>query len=61
MKMLKGHRTRIFGTSITILGVVEMYAREVIPAEYQGAVLMTVGIVVVILRELTTTPPGKAE
>jgi hypothetical protein len=36
-----------------------MYAREVIPADYQGYVLMGIGISIIILRQLTTTPPGE--
>lgn len=57
--MLKGQRTRILGTLIMILGVIEMYAREVIPDAYQGFVLMGIGIAIIILRQLTNTPPGK--
>ena len=57
--MLKGNRTRIFGVLISSLGVLQMYAREIIPTEYQGLVLTGVGIAIIVLRELTTTPPGK--
>lgn len=61
MLKVKGNRTRVFGTAILVLGVVESYAREVIPPEYQGMVLMGIGVAVIILRELTTTPPGKSK
>lgn len=57
-RWLKGNRTRLFGATIAILGVVETYAREVVPDEYQGMVLMAVGIAIIILRQITTTPPG---
>lgn len=57
--MFKGQRTRILGTIIMILGVVETYAREVIPPDYQGLILMVIGIAIIILRQMTTTPPGK--
>ena len=59
MRLFKGNRTRVFGALISILGVVELYAREVIPDEYQGYTLMVIGIVVIVLRQLTTTPPGE--
>jgi hypothetical protein len=59
MKLFKGNRTRLFGTVVMILGVVETYAREVIPEAYQGATLMVIGITVIILRQVTTTPPGE--
>lgn len=61
MRWLKGNRTRIVGALIAILGVVEMYAREVIPADYQGLVLMSIGILMIVLRQITTTPPGVAK
>jgi membrane-bound ClpP family serine protease len=60
LSWLKGNRTRIVGALIAILGVVEMYAREVIPADYQGLVLMSIGILMIVLRQVTDTPPGKA-
>ena len=60
MKLFKGNRTRAFGTLILVLGVVEQYAREVIPDAYQGLVLMGTGIAIIILRQITTTPPGES-
>jgi uncharacterized membrane protein len=57
-RYLKGNRTRLFGILLMILGVVEQYAREVVPQDKQGLVLMVIGIVVIILRQITTTPPG---
>jgi hypothetical protein len=59
MRLLKGQRTRLFATLIMILGVVETYAREVIPDDWQGLLLMLIGITVIILRQITTTPPGE--
>lgn len=61
LRYLKGNRTRLFGVLLMILGVVEQYAREVVPQDKQGLVLMVVGIVVIILRQITTTPPGVAD
>lgn len=57
--MLKGNRTRIFGTAVLCLGVVEQYAREIVPTDYQGYLLAAVGIAIIILRELTNTPAGR--
>lgn len=59
MKAFKGNRTRIFGSVIAILGLTETYAREVIPSEYQGLFLFVVGAAIIILRQITTTPPGE--
>lgn len=57
---MKGNRTRLFGVSIMCLGVIEQYAREIVPAEWQGLLLTGVGMGVIILREFTTTPAGKS-
>lgn len=59
MKLFKGNRTRIFGTALAVLGIFETYAREIIPAEYQGWFLAFVGVAIIILRQITTTPPGE--
>jgi uncharacterized protein YjeT (DUF2065 family) len=61
MRKLKGNKTRLFGMAVAVLGVVEMYVREVIQVEYQGLVLMGIGVAIVILRELTDTPAGRSE
>jgi len=61
MRKLKGNKTRILGAAVAVLGVVEMYVREVVPPEYQGMVLMGIGVAIVIFRELTNTPAGKSE
>ena len=61
MKFFKGNRTRIYGTGILILGVVQQYASDIIPDQYLGIVLAGVGIGVVILRELTNTAPGRSQ
>jgi uncharacterized protein YjeT (DUF2065 family) len=61
MRKLKGNKTRLFGAAIAVLGVVELYVREVISPGYQGMVLMGIGVAIVILRELTDTPAGRSE
>ncbi len=63
MRFLKGHRTRIFALVVGILGIVELYEKQVIeslvPADYQGLVLMAIGVGIFVLRQMTTTPPGE--
>lgn len=58
--MFKGNRTRLFGTIIAVLGVIETQA-DVIPADWRGWVLMATGIAVIVLRQVTTTAPGAKE
>ena len=60
-RLFKGNRTRAFGTLVLILGVIEQYAREVFPEDWQGLILMTIGVVIIILRQVTTTAPGSSE
>lgn len=61
MKILKGRRTQIVGTLIAVGGLFEQYAREIIPADYQGYALFTVGVVMILLRQVTTTPVGHSK
>ena len=62
LSALKGHRTRIFAFIVALLGVVEMYEgdtiRQMVPEQYQGAAFIVVGIMIAVLRQITTTPPG---
>lgn len=57
---LKGNRTRIIATIIAILGVIETNY-QIIPQEYQGYTLTAIAIIIIILRQITDTPPGKKE
>ena len=57
--MFKGNRTRTLGTLVSCLGIIEMYAREIVPDAYQGWVLVVIGIAIIILRQFTTTPAGE--
>jgi hypothetical protein len=61
-RFLKGHRTRIFGTLVAVLGLVETYddqiVRQLVPENYQGLMMLAIGAGVIILRQITTTPPG---
>jgi hypothetical protein len=58
MSKLKGYRTVALGALLSILGLFEQYAREIVPDEYQGWTLFVVGILIVLLRLVTTTPVG---
>ncbi len=57
----KGNRTRIVAAIVAVLGIVQQYAPQVVPPEYQGLVLMVIAIAMVLLRQVTTTAPGKKE
>lgn len=59
MTFLKGNRTLIIGTMISILGLFEQYAREIVPDDFQGLALFSVGVLMILLRLVTTTPVGK--
>lgn len=59
--MLKGNRTRIIGAVIAILGLVETYAHEIVPAEWQPWTYVAIGVTMIILRQITTTPPGQRD
>lgn len=60
---MKGNRTRLFGALVFAYGVLEALNPSLIagafPAEYRGLIMAGIGIAVVILRQLTTTAPGK--
>lgn len=57
----KAARSKTMWTAaiISALGVVELQyplIRELIPAEYQGAVFVAIGVIVAVLRIVTTEP-----
>lgn len=60
--MLKGWKTLIAGVLIAGLGTVEATDLvDVVPPEYNGVVLAVIGLLMVWLRKVTTTPIGKKE
>lgn len=60
--MLKGFKTLIAGVLITGLGAVQATdLAQVIPPEYNGLALAFIGVLILWLRKLTTTPIGKGE
>lgn len=58
LSWLKGRRTQIAAFLIAALGIIEAFGREVIPEAYQGFTLMTVALLMLVLRQMTTTAPG---
>ncbi len=62
---LKGQRTRIFAGLVFLLGIFEMFTpnliSDAIGVGSQGRAIVTIliGVAIVLLRQITTTPPGK--
>ena len=62
MHILKGWNTVIFNVLAAIFGVLELTDfTNIIPADYQGAVVAVIGFVNVLLRARTNTPIGRNE
>lgn len=63
MKAVKGWRTRALSMLVIALGAMELYAPEVwaslLPDEYRPAVTIAIGVAIYILRQVTSTPPGR--
>jgi hypothetical protein len=57
--MFKGWRTILVGTAVTVLGILEGAQVTHLVTEYPGTFATTVGIVIVALRWITTTPVFK--
>ena len=58
---MKGWRTQAFGVLVAVLGVVQIYAPEVLPDAWRPWAMMAIGIAIIVLREITTTRPRRAE
>lgn len=58
---LKGKRTLIVGTAISVLALFDTYAREIVPDDFQGWALFVSGLLMIVLRLVTTTPVGKSD
>ena len=54
--MLKGWRTILLSTALTVLGVLEGAQFTTLVADYPGTFATTVGILIGALRFVTTTP-----
>lgn len=61
MIVLKGRRTQLIAALIMAVGLFEQHARELVPADYQGWALFVAGLLMIIMRQITTTPPGKRD
>ena len=63
--MMTGWRTRIFSSAVAVLGVIEMVDPGLITAALglgqrgNAILLITIAVATFILRQITTTPPGK--
>ena len=61
--MLKGRKTRLFGTLVILLAIIEgidiNVVLSVVPPEYQWLVTFGIGVAIIVLRELTDGPPGR--
>lgn len=55
---IKGWKTRLLGILIGLGGLAQVYA-DMIPKEYFGPVMLGLGALVVILREVTDGPPPR--
>lgn len=59
---MKGLRTFIFGAAVTLLGAAaSLNWTDVLSEQNAGIVVAVIGAVIVVLRAVTTTPPGKSE
>lgn len=62
MNILKGWNTVIFNVLAAIFGVLEVTNfTDLIPADWQGAVITFISLVNVYLRARTNTPIGRKE
>jgi len=59
---MKGWKTLIIGAIIAGLGALDaVELANVVPEEYAGAIVGVIGALIIWLRNLTTTPIGKAD
>ena len=57
---MKGWRTLLFAGVVALAGVLEQFDWfQIVPAQWNGLVLVVVGIVVAWLRKITTTSVGE--
>lgn len=65
MAVLIGWRTRIFSAAVALLGIVEMLDPGLITVAFglgqrgNAILLIVIAVATFILRQITTTPPGK--
>lgn len=62
MDFLKGYKTVIFNVLAAIFGVLEVTDfTNIIPADWQGAVITVIAAINMLLRANTNTPIGRKE
>lgn len=61
MSWLKGKRTLVIGTAISVLALFDQYAREIVPDDLQGWFLFGSGLLMIGLRLITSTPVGRSD
>jgi hypothetical protein len=59
---MKGYKTLLFSLILAIAGALEQFDwLEIVPEQWNGLVLVVIGLIVAWLRKITTTPVGKSE
>jgi hypothetical protein len=59
---MKGYKTLLFAVILAIAGALEQFDwLQIVPEQWNGLVLVIVGLIVGWLRKLTTTPIGEGE
>lgn len=62
---LKGWRTRIVASLVTLVGILELYDpgiwASLVKPEWRPYVTIGLGVLIFLLRQYTTTPPGKKD
>jgi hypothetical protein len=57
---MKGKKTLVTAAAITVIGGLQQTGiLNLVPAEYQGIAIASIGLVMAVLRFNTTTPVGK--
>lgn len=60
IKKLKGWKTMIFATLLSVGGVIQNFnLAQILQPQYAGWALLVIGILVAVLRMLTTTSVGE--
>lgn len=57
----QGQRTRVVGALLSLCGYVSTADLTWLPDKIEGPIMFGSGLVVIALRQMTTTPPGEKE
>jgi hypothetical protein len=59
---MQGYKTLIFGALVTALGAIQATdLATIVPEAWIGVVMGAIGVAVMVLRAMTTTPVGQAK